>query len=91
MDTSCHDVVFKGNHTSNAAVEGAELGKSGQGTSSPCLLSATAAGEATTVKARRSRRRRATFKALTGENLLDAQYEKRPIFLKWPHQPLVFD
>ena len=49
MDTSCHDVVFKGNHTSNAAVEGAELGKSGQGTSSPCLLSVTAVGEATTV------------------------------------------
>ena len=46
--TRC-EVVFKGNHTSNAAFEGAELGKSGQGTSSPCLLSATAAGEATTV------------------------------------------
>ena len=40
---------LKGNHTSNAAFVGAELGKSGQGTSSPCLLSATAAGEATTV------------------------------------------
>ena len=39
----------KANHTSNAFVEGTELGKSGQGTSSPCLLSATAAGEATTV------------------------------------------
>ena len=44
---------LKGNHTSNAAVEGAELGKSGQGTSSPCLLLATAvAGEATSVYAR---------------------------------------
>ena len=42
--------VLKENHTSNAAVEGAEVGKSGQGTSSPCLLLArAAAGEATTV------------------------------------------
>ena len=59
-------IAEEGYHTSNAAVEGAELGKSGQGTSSPCLLSATGVGEAT-VNARRSRRR---FKVLTGESLL---------------------